>query len=390
MSSSNFDSLICLSSLRSEVGDLLETEQTQVVTLARDLDLITGERVHCLEFTDGSVDRRHMVGPLGLRIGRTPPADVILADSEISRAHCLVALKDGELYVSDLNSTNGTFVDGIKVDGVTPLPVGSILQVGNRSLKHEWRTRVEILQSEDFDRELERASSYVQALLPPPLREGPIRSDWIYQPSARLGGDAFGYGQLTEDLFFAYLIDVAGHGAGAAMHSAAVMNQLRQRSLPDTDMAVPAQVLSTLNKLFQMEEHAGLYFTIWYGVYNARTRQLDYASGGQHPAYVVPASRSQAIPVATRNVVIGALPGMGYKQASVQVPAGASLYLFSDGVFEIVATDGTQWSIDNFLQLILHPPVDGLGESQRLYQSVRRAQPKPLDDDFSLLVLTFD
>jgi len=380
----------CLSSLKSKVGCLLETEQTQIVTLARDLDLITSERVHCLEFTDGAVDRRHVIGPLGLRIGRTPPADVILADSEVSRAHCLVALKDGEIYVSDLNSTNGTFVDGVKITAVTMLPVGSILQVGNRSLKHEWRTRHEIMQSEDFDRELERASSYVQALLPQPLREGPIRSDWIYQPSARLGGDAFGYGQLTEDLFVSYLIDVAGHGAGAAMHSAAVMNQLRQRSLPNTDMTQPAQVLSTLNKLFQMEEHAGLYFTIWYGVYDRRTRRLDYASGGQHPAFLVPNAQSQAIPVGTRNVVIGALPGMGYKQAAIDVPPGASLYLFSDGVFEIIATDGTQWSMDNFVELILQPPTEGLGESQRLYQAVRRAQPGPLDDDFSLLVLTFD
>ena len=373
-----------------KVDLLLETEQTQIVTLARDLDLITGERLHCLEFTDGTVDRRHVVGPLGLRIGRTPPADVILADSEISRAHCVVALKDEELYVSDLNSTNGTFVDGEKVTGVRLLPVGSILQVGNRSLKHEWRSRIEIEQSEDFDRELERASSYVQALLPPPLREGPIRSDWIYQPSARLGGDAFGYGQLDEHLFISYLIDVAGHGAGAAMHSAAVMNQLRQRSLPATDMASPAQVLSTLNKLFQMEEHAGLYFTIWYGVFDTRTRRLDYASGGHHPAYLVTVDRSQAMPMATRNVVIGALPGMGYKQASTEVPPGASLYIFSDGVFEIIDSNGAQWTIDNFLNLMLLPPPDGIGESQRLYQAVRREHPAPLDDDFSLLVLTFD
>lgn len=369
---------------------MLETEQTQIVTLARDLDLITSERLHCLEFTDGAVDRRHVVGPLGLRIGRTPPADVILADSEISRAHCLVALKDDELYVSDLNSTNGTFVDGEKVTGVRPLPVGSILQVGNRSLKHEWRTRIEIEQSEDFDRELERASSYVQALLPPPLREGPIRSDWIYQPSARLGGDAFGYGQLDEHLFISYLIDVAGHGAGAAMHSAAVMNQLRQRSLPATDMASPAQVLSTLNKLFQMEEHAGLYFTIWYGVFDTRTRRLDYASGGHHPAYLLTADRRQAMPMATRNVVIGALPGMGYKQATADVPPGASLYIFSDGVFEIIDSTGAQWTIDNFLHLMLQDPPEGIGESQRLYQAVRREHPAPLDDDFSLLVLSFD
>ncbi len=243
---------------------MLEAEQTKIITTVRNAQLAVDGRIHCLEFVDGfEVERRHLVGPMGLRIGRTPPADIVIADSEVSRNHCFVAIKDGDLYVSDLNSTNGTFVDRERVSGVTALPVGSILQVGRRTLKHEWRTKGEIDQAEEFDRELQRAASYVQALLPPPSREGAIRADWCYQPCARLGGDAFGYGQLTEHLYVGYLIDVSGHGASAAMHAVSVMNQLRQRSLPGVDMAQPAQVLSALNKIYQMDDHAGMYFTMW-------------------------------------------------------------------------------------------------------------------------------
>jgi len=366
-------------------------EQTQVVTLARDIDLVTGDRVHCLELVDGDgAEIRHVVGPLGLKIGRTAPADLIFGDSEISRSHCLVALKGDELYVSDLNSTNGSFIDGKRISAPTPLPVGSTLQVGARKLKHEWRTRSEFEQHSELDRELQRASSYVEALLPPPSREGPVLADWVYLPSARLGGDAFGYGQLSDELFVGYLIDVAGHGAGAAMHGVAVMNQLRQRSLPDTDMTQPAEVLATLNRLFEMEAHAGLYFTIWYGVYNIRTRRLDYASGGHHAAYLLNEDREAAIPLRTRNLVIGAVPGMGFKQASVELPPNASLYVFSDGVFEIIDREGRQWAIEDFVELILQPPQDGIEEAQRLYDAVRaHSQPGPLDDDFSLVVLKF-
>ena len=49
---------------------------------------------------------------VGLRIGRAPPADIVLTDKQVSRSHCLVELADGGLRVSDLNSTNGTFIDG--------------------------------------------------------------------------------------------------------------------------------------------------------------------------------------------------------------------------------------------------------------------------------------
>ena len=237
--------------------------------------MVAGDRLHCLELIDCfDQDRRHVVGPLGVKIGRTPPADVVLMDSEVSRSHCFVALKGSDVVVTDLGSTNGTYVDGVRVEGTVALPVGSVLQIGKRSLQHEYRTRTEIAQSEELDRELQHASSYITALLPPPSREGPIRTDWVHVPCARLGGDAFGYGQLDDDTFVAYLIDVAGHGAGAAMLAVAVMSQLRQRTLPNCDMRSPAQVLSTLNRLYQMDDQAGLFFTIWYGVYRRSDRSL--------------------------------------------------------------------------------------------------------------------
>lgn len=370
----------------------MESEATKIVTRADEMDLIAGERLHCLELTIGDdIESRFVVGPLGVKIGRTAPADIVIADSEISRSHCMVILRDDQLFVSDPGSTNGTFIDGNKVTEVTMLPVGSVLQVGKRLLKHEWRSRSEINHSNEIDRELERAASYVKALLPPPRKDGPIQVDWIYEPSAKLGGDAFGYGKLADDLYVGYLVDVAGHGAGAAMHAVAIMNQLRQRSLPNTEMARPELVLSTLNELFQMEDHAGLYFTIWYGVFDVRSRVLTYASGGHHAAYLVPPDKSGAIPLQTRNVIVGAMPAMTFRQATVEVPHGHSVYIFSDGVYEIIDKTGKQWAIDDFVSLILEPDIEGESEPQRLFKSIcEQAQPSTLDDDFSLVVMTFE
>src|ERR1700742_170019 len=110
-------------------GDRVDDEFTQIVTLARDTDLPTDDRLHCLEFTDGiEIGRRHVIGPAGVRIGRLPPSDLVLADSQVSRSHCTVIPRDGKLVVNDLNSTNGTFVDGVRVTDPVELPVGSVLQ----------------------------------------------------------------------------------------------------------------------------------------------------------------------------------------------------------------------------------------------------------------------
>jgi len=175
------------------------------------------------------------------------------------------------------------------------------------------------------------------------------------------------------------------------LHSVAVMNLLRQRALPNTDMREPAQVLATLNHMFPMEDHAGMYFTLWYGVYDTDTRQLRYASAGHHPAFLVTSDRSQATGLRTRCGLIGVDPGTRYTAATADVPVGASLYLFSDGVFEIVTRDGVEWGLNDFIPYLQQPPVPGLMESRRLFRDVRTlAQPGGLDDDFTLLVLTFD
>ncbi|MBT8333422.1 MAG: PAS-domain containing protein, partial [Deltaproteobacteria bacterium] len=138
-----------------------------------------------------------------------------------------------------------------------------------------------------LDQELSEAAEYVKNILPHPLQKGKINIDWKFVPSTSLGGDAFGYYWLDENHFVIYLIDVSGHGVGAALLSVSVINALRSQSLTGTDFKDPAQVLASLNKAFPCEENNYMFFTIWYGVYNKSTRELIYASGGHPPALFI-------------------------------------------------------------------------------------------------------
>lgn len=366
--------------------------ETQIVTSARHSDVALESRAHCLELIEGfDFGRIFVVGKQGSTLGRTVPADIVLNDSEVSRAHCRVIVVNDTLFVSDLGSTNGTFLDGTRITELTSVPVGSILRVGRQSLKHEWRTEREILQYHEFERELRKAHNYVLALLPPPLSDGPIKTEWLFEPCSKLGGDAFGYGPLGDNQFLLYMMDVSGHGAGAAMHSVAVMNLLRQRAVPGANMAEPGEVLRALNGMFPMEEHAGMYFTMWYGVYDEASRELRFASAGHHPAILVPPGRRETVALRTRSGLVGADPQTVYRTDKVLIPPGAAIYLFSDGVFEIVTKDGIEWGLNDFVPRLIGPGASNRGECQRLYKEVRSlAQASSLEDDFSLLVLNFD
>lgn len=351
----------------------------------------TDEGVHYLVVAEGLEPGRMIeLSSQAITLGRQPPADVVLRDVEISRSHCRLQRVRDFVAVTDLNSMNGTFVDGVRVDGAAILHQGSVLQVGGQLLRYEQRSRREIDQSRQFDRSLERASQYIQSLLPAPIADGPVRTEWLLLPSARLGGDAFGYHAIDGEHFMLYLLDVSGHGAEAAMLAVAVMNTLRQRALPETDFRDPAQVMRRLNAMFQMDEHGSMFFTLWYGVYSASRRTLTYGTAGHHPAYLVGPERGEAIALRTPGLAVGVADEFVFTAATTTVPPESRLYVFSDGVFEIVTAAGTRWELDDLLPLMLEPPVVGQTEPQRLLHRVHAvARRGPLDDDFSLLVTTF-
>ena len=69
----------------------------------------------------------------GLVLGRSPEqADLVISDQSVSRKHALLRLKSGDLAIEDLDSANGTVVDGrvIKAGRPVPLDPGADVELG--------------------------------------------------------------------------------------------------------------------------------------------------------------------------------------------------------------------------------------------------------------------
>ena len=105
--------------------------------------------VHCLEVEDAELAKDiFVVDSSGVKIGRTAPANIVLSHKSVSREHCIIGLANDELLVTDLSSTNGTYIDGARISRATILPVGSILRIGQISLKHAVRSPTEAEQGD--------------------------------------------------------------------------------------------------------------------------------------------------------------------------------------------------------------------------------------------------
>jgi sigma-B regulation protein RsbU (phosphoserine phosphatase) len=237
--------------------------------------------------------------------------------------------------------------------------------------------------------ELAEAADYVKFLLPQPINEGPLQTDWRFVPSTTLGGDSLGYHWLDEDSLAIYLIDVCGHGVGAALHSVSVLNVLRSKNLQNTDFRRPDQVLAGLNEVFPMDNHRGMYFTMWYGVYNRISRFLTYASGGHPPALLiqgVPGKGSEIRELRTPNLFLGAMDGIDFQHDEVEIKPPARLYVFSDGVYEIMNEYGACWGFDDLKAYLEDSGDRGKSTMDDLWAHVRQiAGSETLEDDFSVL-----
>ena len=257
----------------------------------------------------------------------------------------------------------------------------------------EQRTYHALVESQErLAAELAEAADYVKSLLPPPL-SGELRVDWRFVPSTQLGGDAFGYHWLDADHFVMYLLDVCGHGVGAALLSISVMNVLRAQSLPATDFRDPGAVLSALNDRFPMENQNDMYFTMWYGVYQKGTHRLVYASGGHPPAILVPPGVTDGQSVAslrTPGSIIGGMPGSVYRVAQCEVSPGSVLYVFSDGTYEISRQDGAMWDYDEFLARLISAPAASVSALDNLLAEAQSVHGQAqFEDDFSMMRIEF-
>lgn len=70
----------------------------------------------------------------GLRIGRGPDNEIVLPDDQASRRHATIWVAQGNVYIRDEGSTNGTFVRGQRIAAPTLLRAGDQVQIGNMLL----------------------------------------------------------------------------------------------------------------------------------------------------------------------------------------------------------------------------------------------------------------
>ena len=189
-----------------------------------------------------------------------------------------------------------------------------------------------------YEREHSIAETLQRSVIPEsiPAIEGALVAARYLPGSTGLhvGGDWYDVLRLAGDDVAVAVGDVVGKGLEAASTMAQLRNGLRAYALEALE---PAAVVERLNRLADI---AGAQFaTLFYAVLDTRTGECRYASAGHPPALLVPDGAAPVFLEGASSLPLGVTPDTRYTQASVQLPLGATLVLYTDGLVETRGSD---------------------------------------------------
>jgi serine phosphatase RsbU (regulator of sigma subunit) len=207
----------------------------------------------------------------------------------------------------------------------------------------------------------------------------------LYEPSARVdvGGDVYDFLALEDGRLAVVLGDVTGHGVDATADMA--MAKFVFRSLA-REHPEPADFLASANEVICSEIASGKFISMSYVVVDGVSGKVAGASAG-HPAprIVLPDGSTRALDV--HGLVLGIDGGQEYAESYAELPHGASLVLYTDGVVE-ARRDGELYG-DERLDALLgeQHELSARALAAAVAESAREFAGGDLSDDLAVVVI---
>jgi sigma-B regulation protein RsbU (phosphoserine phosphatase) len=208
-------------------------------------------------------------------------------------------------------------------------------------------------QLASVQRELTVARSIQQSMLPhgflPFAGSAALDVAATMLPARNVGGDFYDYFQLDADRFGFVIGDVSGKGVPAALFMAMSRTVLKAVALRGQP---PGECLREVNAFLCRENHAELFVTVFYGILNFRTGELQHSNGGHNAPYVLPAGGeptaldTEMCAAETSGTVLGMLEDAEYPTCRTQLRPGDALFLYTDGVTEATDPEGNLFWVE--------------------------------------------
>jgi sigma-B regulation protein RsbU (phosphoserine phosphatase) len=251
----------------------------------------------------------------------------------------------------------------------------------------------EVSEKKRLEQELEIAREVQASLFPKQLPHA--RGLAVYggcEPARVVSGDYYDFIFMDDARLHIIVGDISGKGISAALLmanlQAAIRNQMMALKEPESNdpEASLAAFMKQLNRQIYQNSPSEKYVTLFALRYDALRRRLSYCNAGHLPPYLL--MNGSTTRLESGGTVLGMFEEANYSSASVELPAGAMLAIFTDGIADAVNAEDEEFGEDRLLET-LRESVSETPEDiyQQVIRRVRQWQgAAKQQDDITLIV----
>ena len=224
---------------------------------------------------------------------------------------------------------------------------------------------------------------------PPEIPGWQIAATW--KPARETSGDFYDFVPLPKGRIGIVIADVVDKGMGAALLMALSRTLIRTYAIEFPNH--PEHLLQVTNQRILTDIDAGMFVTLFYGVLDPATGLLTYSNAGHPPPYLfTPGSNPGTSALPGSGMPLGVSEEANWLQGIQEIPPGAMLLLYTDGVIDAQNPQGEFLGEEGMLNIIQSQIGQSASRVQETLLSTLGdfAGAEPQIDDITLMTLVRD
>ena len=219
----------------------------------------------------------------------------------------------------------------------------------------EYYSRIETItkERERISTELELASRIQASMLPSEFPAFPDRKEFdifaSMTPAKEVGGDFYDFFLIDDDHLGMVMADVSGKGVPAALFMMVSRILIKTQTKSGK---TPSEIIKSVNDTICSNNREEMFVTVWLGILELSTGKLTYTNAGHEYAAVRQGDGSFELIKQRHGFIVGGMEGMKYREDSMTLKPGSQIFLYTDGVPEATAGDGTMFGLDRMLEVL--------------------------------------
>ena len=291
----------------------------------------------------------------------------IILGKKIVRPLNLITKRIANLSESNLEFT---MEDEYRTDDEIQVLAESFAKLSHRTVEYVGEVRRVTAEKERIGTELHMANQIQESMLPSIFPAFPERREFdiyaVMDPAREVGGDFYDFFLIDKDHLCMVIADVSGKGIPAALFMMISKIIIQSCAMLGRDAG---EILTKTNEALCSNNRMEMFVTVWIGILEISTGKLTAANAGHEYPAIKTGDRFELLKD-KHGLVIGAMPGIVYKEYELELKPGDKLFLYTDGVAEATRAGEELFGTKRMLDALNKDPN---ADPVILLRNVRRA-----------------